>query len=57
MKQTILATFIILSMSLAASATGFMLLKVGSADGNGVASGCTGAIDLSEGCPQPMLGL
>lgn len=57
MKQLIAATFIILSMS-AAYAGGLMLLHVGDANGNGaVVSTCTGAIDLSLGCPQPMLGL
>lgn len=58
MKQTILATLIILSLSFAASAGGFMMLHVGDANGNGgAASSCTGTVDLTEGCPQPMLGL
>ena len=55
MKQLIIATFILLSMS-AAYAGGFMMLHVGSADGNGGAGGsCDGKIDLSTGCVQPML--
>lgn len=55
MKQLLIATIIILSMS-AAYAGGFMMLHVGDADGNGgVISSCTGAIDLSNGCVQPML--
>ena len=29
----------------------------GSVAGGGVPNPCTGAIDLSLGCPQPMLGL
>lgn len=57
MKQLLVATMIILSMS-AAYAGGFMLLHVGDANGNGSApSSCTGTVDLTEGCPQPMLGL
>lgn len=56
MKQLIIATLIIFSMS-AAYAGGMMLLHVGDANGNGGTSSCTGTIDLTEGCPQAMLGL
>lgn len=53
-----LAALFIISVGIAtAYAGGFMMLHVGSADGNGGAVGCTGTVDLSEGCPQPMLGL
>lgn len=57
MKTFLISLLIILSIS-AAYAGGFMMLHVGSADGNGgVISTCDGTVDLSEGCPQPMLGL
>lgn len=57
MKTFLVSFLIILSIS-AAYAGGFMMLHVGSADGNGgVISTCDGTVDLSEGCPQPMLGL
>lgn len=57
MKQLILASLLLFSMS-AAYAGGFMLLHVGDSNGNGgVASSCgTGVIDASAGCPLPMLG-
>ena len=56
--RTFIAAFIIIVGMSAAYASGMMLLHVGSANGNGGSSGaCTGTIDLSEGCPQPMLGL
>lgn len=57
--KTILIALFIVSVGIASSyAGGFMLLHVGSADGNGGASvGCDGSINLSTGCPQPMLGV
>ena len=56
MKLLIIALILILAGS-AAYAGGIMLLHVGSADGSGApAVNCgTGVIDLSTGCPQPML--
>ena len=59
MKTTILAAIIIICVGIATSyAGGFMMLHVGSSDGNGGSGGaCSGAINLTLGCPQPMLGL
>lgn len=56
MRQLIIALILILAGS-ASYAGGIMLLHVGSADGSGApAVNCgTGTIDLSTGCPQPML--
>lgn len=57
MKILVAAFLIIVGMS-AAYAGGFMLLHVGDANGNsGGASPCTGAINASQGCPLPMLGM
>lgn len=58
--KTFLAVLFIISVGIATSyAGGFMMLHVGSADGNtGVAAFCgTGVIDASAGCPMPMLGM
>lgn len=60
MKTTLLAAAIIICVGIATSyAGGFMLLHVGSANGNGgvVASCGVGAIDAGAGCPLPMLGM
>lgn len=57
-KYFIAALIIIVGIS-AAYAGGFMMLHVGSSDGNGGVApvNCgTGVIDLSTGCTQPMLG-
>jgi hypothetical protein len=57
MKILIAAFLIIVGISAAYAAGGFMLLHVGDANGNGGAppSSCDGSIDLSTGCVQPML--
>lgn len=57
MTRNILILIFVL-WSAAASAGGFMLLHVGSADGNssGPPPTCNGTIDLSTGCTQSMLG-
>lgn len=39
----------------AAYAGSTMLMKVYAPDATGGASPCTGTIDLTEGCPMPML--
>jgi hypothetical protein len=53
-----LKAFFIICVGIAAShAGGFMMLHIGSSDGNGgIVSTCDGTIDLSTGCAQPMLG-
>lgn len=58
--KTILAAVFIISVGIVSSyAGGFLMLHVGSSDGNGgVVSSCgTGVIDASAGCPLPMLGM
>ena len=57
--KTLFAALIIISVGIATSyAGGLLLLHVGDANGNGVASSCgTGVIDASAGCPLPMLGM
>ena len=59
MKTILIAVFIISVGITISYAQGFMLLHVGSSDGNGgVVSSCgTGVIDASAGCPMPMLGM
>lgn len=60
MKIFIAALALIFGIALA-HAGGMMLLRVGSADGNGGGpppTDCgTGVIDASSGCPLPMLGM
>jgi hypothetical protein len=58
--KTFIAALIIICVGIATSyAGGFMMLHVGSSDGNGgVVGSCgTGVIDASAGCPLPMLGM
>lgn len=56
MRYVIIALVLVLAGS-ASYAGGIMLLHVGTADGSGApAVNCgTGVIDLTTGCPQPML--
>lgn len=61
MKRAMIAFAILAAFSSAASyASNWMLLHVGQPDGSnggGGGSACTGVVDLSLGCPQPMLGI
>jgi hypothetical protein len=53
--KLLIAGLVLLALSAAASAQ-FMTLHAGSAANGGSVSSCTGTVDLSTGCAQPMLG-